>query len=184
MKKFFTLIVVAAMAFAAQANVLTVADSDRLEEQCAAPDCAYSFTAPGRVVVHIINREPGAIVYYWGYKDGVLFMNGSCTDVYTFEVSGIGQYMVHAVAKMPGKSDSNMGGLEFMIIEDPQPQSLRGDVNGDGFVNIADVTDLINYLLTDDATGINLENANCNNDQSVNIADVTDLINFLLTDAW
>ena len=61
---------------------------------------------------------------------------------------------------------------------------MRGDVNNDTVVNITDVTDLINYLLTDNAEGINLANANCNLDETINISDVTDLINFLLTDAW
>ena len=64
------------------------------------------------------------------------------------------------------------------------PAFLRGDVNDDGFVTITDVTALINYLLTDDATGINLDAADCNLNDSVNISDVTALINYLLTDAW
>lgn len=62
--------------------------------------------------------------------------------------------------------------------------SKRGDVNKDGNVNITDVTVLINYLLTDDATGIDLDAADCNLKDGINIADVTALINFLLTDAW
>jgi hypothetical protein len=62
--------------------------------------------------------------------------------------------------------------------------SIRGDVNKDGIVNIKDVTVLINYLLTDDATGIDLEAANCNLKDGINIADVTALINYLLTEAW
>lgn len=56
---------------------------------------------------------------------------------------------------------------------------LLGDVNEDGFVNIADVTTLIDYLL---GTGvhINMYNANVNQDGDVNIADVTALIDMLL----
>ena len=42
--------------------------------------------------------------------------------------------------------------------------SLRGDVNGDGSVNISDAIMLINYVLNGTAQGINLENANCNQD--------------------
>ena len=61
---------------------------------------------------------------------------------------------------------------------------MRGDVNMDQAVNIADVTTLIDYLLTNNATGISLENANCNEDEGVNIADVTTLIDFLLTGNW
>ena len=37
--------------------------------------------------------------------------------------------------------------------------SLRGDVNGDGSVNISDVTALIDYLLSGNASGINLSGA-------------------------
>ena len=65
-----------------------------------------------------------------------------------------------------------------------QSQVIRGDVNCDGFVTIDDVTALINYLLTDDATGIDMSNADTNIDEQINITDVTVLINYLLTDCW
>ena len=61
---------------------------------------------------------------------------------------------------------------------------LRGDVNGDGEVTIADVTVLINYMLTEDATGVNLDAVDCNQDNETTIADVTVLINYLLTENW
>ena len=60
----------------------------------------------------------------------------------------------------------------------------RGDVNLDNVVNIADVTTLIDYLLSNDATGISLDNADCNQDNAVNIADVTSLIDYLLSGSW
>ena len=56
-----------------------------------------------------------------------------------------------------------------------------GDVNHDGAITIKDVTDLINYLLTDDASSICLDCADVNHDESISIKDVTDLINILLT---
>ena len=61
---------------------------------------------------------------------------------------------------------------------------LRGDVNGDGNVNISDVTALIDYLLSGNASGINLSGADCNQDSSVNISDVTSLIDYLLSGTW
>ena len=60
----------------------------------------------------------------------------------------------------------------------------RGDVNGDGNVNISDVTSLIDYLLTGNASGLNLSNADSNTDGNVNISDVTALIDYLLTGVW
>ena len=61
---------------------------------------------------------------------------------------------------------------------------LRGDVNNDQNVDINDVTALINYVLTGNATGVNMTNANCNLQGNVDINDVTALINFVLKGAW
>ena len=62
--------------------------------------------------------------------------------------------------------------------------TVRGDVNGDGSVNISDVTALINYLLSGNAVGVNLGGADVNQDGNVNISDVTALINYLLSGTW
>lgn len=64
------------------------------------------------------------------------------------------------------------------------PSFLRGDVDGNQEVGIADVTALINYLLTGDETGIQLVALDCDENSEVGIADVTALINFLLTGTW
>lgn len=55
-----------------------------------------------------------------------------------------------------------------------------GDVNCDGFVNIADVTNLIDHLLGSSSGNFKAANADANDDGSVNIADVTTLIDYLL----
>lgn len=60
----------------------------------------------------------------------------------------------------------------------------RGDVNDDGEVTITDAIELINYVLNDDATGINLANADCNLDGSVNISDAITLISYVLNSKW
>ena len=56
---------------------------------------------------------------------------------------------------------------------------LHGDVNHDGRLTIADVTELIDYLLTDTETAP--VEADVNWDGTVTIKDVTDLIDLLLT---
>ena len=58
---------------------------------------------------------------------------------------------------------------------------LPGDVNDDGNVTIADVTALIDYLLSGGASTVNDANADVNDDGSVTIADVTALIDYLLS---
>ena len=72
----------------------------------------------------------------------------------------------------------------FGSIVEMEPAVVPGDVNGDGELGIADVTALINYLLTGDTTGISPDGLDCNQDGEVGIADVADLINFLLTGNW
>ena len=59
-----------------------------------------------------------------------------------------------------------------------------GDTNCDGYINIADVTELIDYLLSGDSSQINLTNADTDKNGSVNIADVTELIDYLLEGHW
>ena len=56
-----------------------------------------------------------------------------------------------------------------------------GDVNHSHTLTIADVTALINYLLSHDDSGCCPICADVNGDQAVNIGDVTALINMLLT---
>ena len=56
----------------------------------------------------------------------------------------------------------------------------KGDVNGDTELTVKDITALINLLLTDDASAINIVNSDVNGDEIVNIADVAALINMLL----
>ena len=57
----------------------------------------------------------------------------------------------------------------------------RGDVNNDGDVNIADVTTLINYLLSNGtAETVDQVNSDVNADNQIAIGDVTSLINLVL----
>ena len=76
-------------------------------------------------------------------------------------------------------------GNTFVI---PAAAGLRGDVNDDGSVTIADVTALIDALLGqnfDDVPGVfSGDNADCNKDGSISIADVTALIDYLLSKEW
>lgn len=55
---------------------------------------------------------------------------------------------------------------------------------GNHEVTIADVSALIDYLLTGDTTGIDLAAADCNGTDGVTIADVSALIDYLLTGNW
>ena len=57
---------------------------------------------------------------------------------------------------------------------------LMGDVNGNGFIDIADVTDLIDYLLGNMPSGFVTEAADVSGDGIIGIADVTSIIDMIL----
>ena len=61
---------------------------------------------------------------------------------------------------------------------------LRGDADGDGSVNIADVSALIDYLLNGNASSINLDAADVDGDSRITIGDVSTLIDYLLSGHW
>jgi hypothetical protein len=59
-------------------------------------------------------------------------------------------------------------------------QVLPGDVDDSGMIDIHDVTVLIDYLLIQDASEVNLDNADVNGDEIINISDVVELIDMIL----
>ena len=64
-----------------------------------------------------------------------------------------------------------------------QGEGLNGDLDGDGRVSIDDVTFLVDYLMTGDASAINLAAADVDHDGVIRIEDVTYLIDILLGNA-
>ena len=71
------------------------------------------------------------------------------------------------------------GGYKVYYKGEPASQGLIGDVNGDGEINIGDVSSLINFILgywpDEDST-----RADLNGDGEINIGDVTKLIDIIL----
>ena len=69
----------------------------------------------------------------------------------------------------------------FVGGDTPEPEFIRGDVNGDKDVTIGDVTALVNMLLRNDPM---IPAADTNLDEKMTISDVTALINYLLSKSW
>ena len=91
-----------------------------------------------------------------------------------------GNYNVYGVIVKVGDSYC-INITDYADYVEPQPTFLRGDVNKDTEVNIADVTALIDKLLNNAEM---IPEADCNQDTEMNIADVTALIDYLLSGAW
>lgn len=62
-----------------------------------------------------------------------------------------------------------------------RPAILRGDVDLDGVIGIADASDLIDYILNCEVNPFSLDNADVDADGVITIADVSTLIDMILT---
>ena len=73
---------------------------------------------------------------------------------------------------------------DMYFTNEAAPSFMRGDVDNDGMIAISDVTMLIDYVLTGNADGVNLDAADCDQDNEIGISDITLLIDYILTEAW
>ena len=65
----------------------------------------------------------------------------------------------------------------LLILISANAQTLRGDVNGDGNVDVSDVTALINMILGTEPMSAK---ADINGDGKVDVSDITALINLII----
>ncbi|MBO4849979.1 MAG: dockerin type I repeat-containing protein [Prevotella sp.] len=77
-------------------------------------------------------------------------------------------------------SKLSFGGYEFVSGNGGEPEVLPGDANGDGDVNITDVSSIVEFVLSGKAASFNFKNADINGDGDVNITDASVLVGIIL----
>ena len=112
--------------------------------------------------------------------------SGNSGALVTFDLTASDDFEGYTTVTLRGTLFTTVAGVEIPFDNETCIVTLpltviRGDVNGDGFVNIADVTDLIDILLSGETAP---QSADCNHDGSINISDVTALIDYLLSGTW
>ena len=143
--------------------------------------------------------------YVAEYEHLMLLNSGTVNNKYFFNLSKAndlaesGSYIVGKVMVLGQDDDlgirfhyankEDLIGNEAFMFDDTNKLddivlTLRGDINRDGIVSIADVTALVNIILgkakyPDDADKYDFEAANVNGDQVISIADVTALVNII-----
>ena len=118
-----------------------------------AEDPKYLYTADGMAIYNQFN------ITYPTIEEGK-----------TYDVEGMVSYYNNAVQIMP-----------IAVTEAQGTDVIRGDVDGDGVVAIADVTALIDILV---GGGEVSAAADCNLDGETSISDVTVLIDYLVSGQW
>ena len=116
-----------------------------------------------------ITTEPGDLILYQGNNLCIYY------DTNSWNFTRIGK--IDNATQEDIKNFVKAGGGDVTVKLSLTDSTLIGDVNGDGELSIADVTSLIDILLSN---GSSSSVADVNNDGEVSIGDVTALINILL----
>ena len=117
--------------------------------------------------------------------DGNILIEGISPELTSWIVEGLtpgATYFYHVKAYYVNGTESAWSRFQGVTL--PMQLLLRGDVDGDGTVGIADVSALIDYILSGDAASINEQAADADMNGDVNVADVTVLIDYLLNQEW
>ena len=77
-------------------------------------------------------------------------------------------------------NDINQPSLRIYGIKVSTNSYLKGDANGDGVVDVADVVAVVNKILGKASDNFNEEAANVNGDEGIDVADVVGIVNIIL----
>ena len=129
--------------------------------------------------------QPDGAIRVISYSNSINPFSGNSGALVTFNVSAATDFTGPATIALRNTLFTTTAGMEIPLGDETCTVTVpavgkKGDVNGDGSISISDVTALIDYLLSGNANGINLVDADCNTDGSISISDVTALIDRLL----
>ena len=143
--------------------------------------------------------------HYRVYTDAEFYFESSGAPIIKIEFNGMSGYTASNLSKAEGNEGTwTTGGTDgvwegvankvafnvngqarfttiIVTVAGSETTYDRGDVNHDGYVTIADVTSLIDYLLNGEQAP---NEADCNLSGDVSIGDVTCLIDYLLSGNW
>ena len=68
---------------------------------------------------------------------------------------------------------------ENMISDTTTEAILLGDANGNGVINVADISAVVSYIYGNTPTGFNIKAADANSSGSINVADITEIVNLI-----
>ena len=144
---------------------------------------AIAVDSPGNV--YVTGYTTGNEMHY-DYTTIKYYPNGDTAWVRRY--NGLGNYNDEASAivvdgsgnvYVTGHSASTGFPFNYDYTTIKYSQTLRGDANGDGVIDIGDVVYVINYLFREGLAPDPLEAGNVNGDEMVDIGDVVYLINYL-----
>jgi len=133
---------------------------------------------------------PDATVYWgnyglesshWSTSGGVADSLNNVENVFV-ENPELGQWTIEVIAAniaQDGHVETPEVDQDYALVATTIPSFTRGDANGDGVVNVADVVYLVNFLYRNGDPPDPMEAGDASCDGIVDIADVVFLVNYL-----
>ena len=103
------------------------------------------------------------------------YLNSSYTDEYNLQEGHFMKYTLYVDYPNNNFWGSAHGYYYYEDVEDV----LLGDVNSDGVINVIDVVNLVNYILSSSGD-IDTDAADFNQDGIINVIDIVNLVNYIL----
>lgn len=140
---------------------------------------------------HMISSQPQAdgAIRVISYSNWINPFSGNSGALVTFNVTAGTDFTAPATIALRNTLFTTTAGVEISFGNETcsvtmPAVGIKGDVDGDGDINISDVTALIDYLLSGDDSDIQLDNADIDSDGAISISDATVLIDFLLASEY
>lgn len=129
---------------------------------------------------------PEGAIRMMSYSLQIKAYAGNSGALVTFDVTASDNFTGPSTIALRNSLFTTLNGVEVPLDDEVctvtlAPLGMKGDVNNDGNVSIADVTTLIDYLLGASPDPFNINNADMDENEQISIGDVTALIDFLLS---
>lgn len=105
------------------------------------------------------------------------------TNKYTIGITASGElgFVKATGTAMPAnKAWIEYDGTAKELVLPIENTTLKGDINGDGLVNVSDVTTLVDYILDKNPSPCDENACDVNEDGNINVTDVTSLVDIIL----
>ena len=144
------------------------------------------------VTICVENAADGTVVASQTYTPTVNIGNAASNSFsgveeqsFSFDILTDGDYVLAFYTADAGWADAMIGSLKLSRLgydeeNGGEEENEKGDTNGDGKVDIVDVTSTISYILGETPENFDEKAADVNEDGIINIVDVTTMIDMIL----
>ena len=131
-------------------------------------------------VVSTFKREDGAIRVFVS-SQSLATLKGNSGDIAYIQIKAVSSFpgsgTISLKNSIAAEADATRHILADAVAKAGEQTTLKGDVNGDGEVNIADINAIIDMILSDRSDTF----GDVNDDGEVNIADINAVIDIILS---